>query len=343
MSLRVAILSVAVVVASVCPVPAADFEKYLPTDTSGIVTIDVTQVVAAKPFDKHLRKPAEGLLGNEAVAPLLKLAGIDPLKDVTRVTVAFAPSLFRTEAQPGSGVSSGSGLFVVVNGRFDAKKIHSLVEQLAADGVGVEGHKVGDKLVYEFGLPLVRVHEHGFAVVLDANTLVISSHRDFAEESLKVAARKDAAASKEVRSLVGTLDGKQTIAWAFSSQMVSSQAVSSNQNGGRPPVVKVTTRTYADNGIESVSGGLNVGEKLLLTTQIVFQKPESLKEFVQAAEQIREIACMMLGQLAVKEKELVPAVEAIKGVKLTPKDKTLTISGQVDSDVIGVALKMLTK
>ncbi len=347
MSLRVAVLSVAIAVASVCPAPAGDFEKYLPADTSGVVTIDVAQVVASKPFDKHLRKPAEGLLGHEKVAPVLKLAGVDPLKDVTRVTFAFAPSLMQSEVLPGGVAITKGGFHIVVNGRFDAKKVHTLVEKLAADGIGIEGHKIAGRLMYEFSLNLglgrLGQGDQVFAVVADPSTVVLTSLRPLAEDALKIAAEKDASVPKDVRPLVAALDAKSSVAWAFSSQMATSHSTSTTQIGGQPPVIKLTRRTFGDDGITSVAGGLTVGDKLTLAVRIKVARPEATKALLEALQRGQETLGKEFGRMAEMEKGLVPVLEAIKGVTFGAVENDVTVSGELDADAIGVIFPLLTQ
>lgn len=339
---RLTALSFVAVVAGVCPAAAADFEKYLPPDTAGIVTVDATRIVASKPFDKHLRKPAEALVGSEMVAPLVKLAGIDPLKDVTRLTFAFAPSLMRQEVLPGGEPTARDGLHVVVTGRFDAKKIHALVEKLAADGVGIEGHKIGDRLLYEVGPNLGQGYRL-FAVVASPSALVLSTNPTFAEDALNIAARQDSGAPKEVQPLVAALDDKSSVAWSFSSQMISRQSVTTVEIPGQPPALRVKLHTMGEDGTASFVGGLTTGDKLTLSTRFCFANRESMKKQVEFLERRREVFTRMFDGMAEEEKGLVPVVEAIKGVKLNPKGNDLTVSGELDGDAVGVLLKLLTR
>ena len=44
------------------PIRAADFDKYLPDDTDGLMTINVKQALGSALHAKHLKKPIEDLL-----------------------------------------------------------------------------------------------------------------------------------------------------------------------------------------------------------------------------------------------------------------------------------------
>src|SRR5262245_16671714 len=86
------------------PSRAADFEKYLLDDADAVLTVNVKEVAESPLFTKHFRKQAEALLQMDLVQKLLKDAGVDPLKDVERLTAVMGNSSHRVE-QRNAGTS----------------------------------------------------------------------------------------------------------------------------------------------------------------------------------------------------------------------------------------------
>ncbi len=349
--LPVALLSVAFLVgtAQSSPIGAdktpsnSQAEKYFPTDTAGLISIDVQQVVKSKVYEDQAKPLVELGLKHEKVAPILKQAGLEPLRDISRVTIPLAPSLFRFESQalPGGGVStsSGSGMFVVLEGKFDPKKIHTTAEKFAEDGKTVVLHKVGDGHIYEIGFPTGRgALEHSYFSVPDARTVVICTHRDFVEETIKIASRKDPVVPKQVQELAKLLDRTQTVTWAINEDAVISQSISTTQAGNAPPIVKVQTTHFRDMGGKQATGGVKLGENIVFSAKIEFQKAEKVKETVQVAEMIRDMAAQQFPAVG-KGKDVDAVVESMKKIKVEAKDNTVTISGDVKGKFVGLLVQ----
>src|SRR5260221_12512416 len=85
-------LLVAAVALVATPVNAAELDKFLPDDTQVIATINIRQIIdsgLAKKFE--LGKELENLMGqNDEAIKVLKSLGLDPLKDINRITAAHS-------------------------------------------------------------------------------------------------------------------------------------------------------------------------------------------------------------------------------------------------------------
>jgi hypothetical protein len=90
--LRAAALILGVAALTV-PARAADLDKLAPADAEAAVVLNVKSLFASKAFQILGASHVTAVLKNEPVAKFLKVAGFDPVKDLTSVT-ATAMSLF---------------------------------------------------------------------------------------------------------------------------------------------------------------------------------------------------------------------------------------------------------
>src|SRR5262245_27654260 len=83
------LLSLFALAVSAATLPAADVDKYLPADTEMVLTINIRQILDSA----LVKKEALGMLtdliqGSEEAKTTLTKLGLDPLKDIDRLTVA---------------------------------------------------------------------------------------------------------------------------------------------------------------------------------------------------------------------------------------------------------------
>src|SRR5690349_4649491 len=97
-------LSLALALPALAAAPAGSYEKYLPDETDGVITINVRQLL-----DSELIKKAglDKALAGEDAQKALGVIGLDPLKDIDRVVIA-------------GGKDEG---LVIIQGKFDPAKL----------------------------------------------------------------------------------------------------------------------------------------------------------------------------------------------------------------------------
>src|SRR5262249_9473808 len=102
----------------------ADLDPLLPPDSESYVSVNVRQVVESPLFQKQLPAPLKQALeedGGDKLKPPHKALGIDPFRDVDRLTMA----------SPG-GVEADRGL-IIARGTFDVAKFKAKAEEAARD------------------------------------------------------------------------------------------------------------------------------------------------------------------------------------------------------------------
>jgi hypothetical protein len=317
--LRGGLLTIALLVvasaAQAAPAPdaptAAKIDKFLPDETGGVFVIDVKQILASKAFTKELKKQIEDLLKMEQVQMIMKDTGFDPFKDIDRVVLAITP-----------GAEGMSGPFLVVEGRFDAAKLTAKVDGLSKQFPIIKEVEIGKAKAYEWSLP----GQPAYMALVDKGTFVFCASKQELTEAFEKAGgkKKTEFKSKTLAGLIAKMDPKLAVNVACAGEMATGGSVMSLPGGG---VVRMV-RTLADEGIDSVTGGIAVGEDIKGKVHFAARDADTAKKL--AAEFEAGIADMHahIAREAVRNKELAPIVEVVKTIKSSANEQTITVEGQ---------------
>src|SRR5262249_17126989 len=115
---RISTLAIAIFAS---PLGAAAPDKYLPDDSEVVLTVNVRQFLDTPLVNRDLDKLREALKGQEKVSSELEKVGLDPLKDIDRVTIAGAP---------GQG---DDHFLLVAHGRFDTAKLEARAKTVVTE------------------------------------------------------------------------------------------------------------------------------------------------------------------------------------------------------------------
>jgi hypothetical protein len=323
------------------PARAAEFDKYLLDDTDGVMSVNVKQVLASPLFTKKYQKQVEELLKMGAAQELLKDSGLDPLKDVERLTLVASKSCYQSKGAANNGKVMSSETFfplVILQGRFDPAKLKTKGEQLAKAGGTVKIHKVGEAQVYEV---TIKGTSTAFVAVLDKSSVVVAGSRRHAEDAIEKATgkKKTELKHKAMKTLVDKMDAKQTIAWAACSEMIGETQVSATFDG-QNNIVKVKHVTLAEMGIESASGGLIVGATIKGSTALICKDGDTAKAMGTSIQDGLKSGIAETEKLVAKDKQFAPLVVLLKAIKVAAKDKTVNLQGEGGADGIEAIFKL---
>jgi len=308
---------------SAAPARAGLLDPYLPDDSEVVVTVNVRQILGSPLVKKHgLQKAREALKDLDQVEAVLKDLGFDPFKDLERVTVAG----------PG-GAEKDRGL-LIVHGSFNLAKFKSKGEEAARDYPDyLKIHKVPDvragatHVVYEVSPP--DADTTIFVALSGKDTLLASLGKDYVVDALKKAARKakPALKNKEMQGLLEKMDENQSVS-------VAALGSALTKGGGGPAAVKAQAEK-----VEAVGGGVTVGEDLKVEVALATKTAEGAKELHDSLDKGLKQALALLSVLTSAQKELNPALEVVKALRVTIKGKVVTLKGRVSADVLEDALK----
>jgi hypothetical protein len=98
-------------------------------------------------------------------------------------------------------------------------------------------------------------------------------------------------------------------------------------------------RTLADEGIDSVTGGVTVGQDIKGKVHFTARDADTAKELaakfeVGLAEMHKEVA-----REAVRNKELGPVVDVVKSIKVTTNEATITMEGHGGAEAVEALIK----
>lgn len=308
---------------SAAPARAGLLDPYLPDDSELVLTVNVRQILDSPLVKKHgLQKARDALKELDQVEAVLKDLGFDPFRDLERVTLA----------SPG-GTEKDRGL-AIVHGNFNLDKFRSKGEEAARDYPDyLKIHKVplgggATHVVYEVTPP-----EAGdtplFVALPGKDTLLVSPGKDYVVDALKKAARKakPALKSKEMQALLEKMDEKQSLA-------VAALGSGLTKGGGGPPAIKAVAEK-----VEALGGGVTVGEDLKVELALATRTAEGAKELHDSLDTGLKRALAILSALSSANKDLSPALEVVKALRVSVRGKVVTLKGRVNAEDLEDALK----
>jgi hypothetical protein len=299
----------------------ADLDPLLPPDTESYVSINVRQVIDSPLFQKQILAPLKQALeeaGGEKLKGMLKDLGIDPFKDVDRLTMA----------SPG-GVEADRGL-IIAHGTFDTAKFKAKAEEAIRDNPdALKLHETalggGEKhTIYEVVIPN---QDSSLFVALSGNKLLLASPgKDYVVDALKRARDKKKAGlnNKAFQAVVEKLDPKQSLSLAFLGKSLT--------NANNDTVPKFLTDAFGS--LEAVGGGLNVTNEIKLDVLLAGKDSDSARRMQTALDKGLKMALVGLSLLGEERKELSLLLDVVKSVKVTARGKVVTLTARLTQDVI---------
>jgi hypothetical protein len=326
-SLLTVALLLAASAAQAAPAPdepaVGKIDKYLPDETGGVFVADIKQILASKAFTKELKKQIEDLLKMDQVQMVLNDTGFDPFKDIDRAILAITP-----------GTDGFSGPFLVVEGRFDVAKLTAKADELAKQFPGFKPVEIGKAKVYEMGFGGGNPPYLGF---LDKNTVILSSTKQEMTDAVEKAGgkRKTEFKSKTLAKLIDKMDPKLAVNVACAGEMAMGGSVMSVPGGG---IVRMV-RTLADQGIDSIIGGITVNEEGKAKIHFAAKDADVAKKL--AAEFEVGIAQMQkeIAREAVRNEHLTPVLDVVKTIKTSVNDQTLIVEGHGNATAVEALIK----
>ena len=300
---------------------AGELDKYLPEDTEMVVSFNVRQILDSEFYKKNVGDAGrDALNGVDQAQEILKDLGFDPFKDLDRVIVA-APS----------GADQDRGL-LIAHGRFDFDKFAAKAEQVSKDEPNcLKIHKISDGsggkfLVYE--VTATEQFPSVFVALADGTTLLASPGKDYVVDAMRKTTSKEAPAlkNKQLQAMLERMDDKQSVSLAV---------VGTALTEGVPQDVKDLFEK-----IDGIGGGVTINDEIKIEVAASAKNADDAKEVVEDLKTYLNQGRLMLSVLAfTKNPKIDLLIELVNSVKISVKDKTVTLKGSVSADAIENALK----
>lgn len=302
---------------------AVEVDKYLPEDTEFVVNFNVRQVLDSRLVKSiGLDLAREALKSIDDVNDVLKDLGFDPFKDLDRIVLA----------SPG-GTDKDRGL-MIVHGTYDLAKFKAKAEAVIKDqGDVLKIHKVADglggqHLIYEVNIPDQDLPL--FVALASKSTLLASPGKDYVVEGLKRGKGQAVAAlkNKDFQALLEKMDSTQSLSLAVVGSAL-------NKTDFLLGLAKDLLES-----VDAIGGGITVDEDVKL------ELVGSLKTIGDAREAQKQIkngvnqGLAILALIATQNRDLETAVDVLKTIRCTNKDKTVTLKAQINQEILDRLFKM---
>jgi hypothetical protein len=307
------------------PARAAELDKLLPNDTETLLTINVKQILDSPLVQKlGVDKLKKALNDQDEVKKVLAELGFDPFKDLESITFALS-----------SGSDTDKNL-IIAHGKFDVAKFTAKAEEVAKDmkdvvkitkvpGPGAESAKVN---LYEVNPP--GQNQPLYVALVDKNTLLASAGKDYVLDAIdKQAGRKKSELkSKELKTLLGRIDGKQSVWTAVLGSTLE-----------KSPLASDDTAKDLISKLVDANLGVTIDKDLKVEVGITAKNTEDAKKLDEAINDNLNQAVGILSLLAGNQPEIKPLLTVLKSIRPSIKDKTITIQATVAGDDIEKAVE----
>src|SRR5262245_53042979 len=157
--------------------------KLLPGDTELVVSVNIKQMLDSeiakqyKDIIDQARGALEAQVQNNPAAKYLEKTGFDVLRDLHSVTIAS------------NGTKEVDAVFVVIEGKFNADKVHAVAEEIAGENADhLKISKIGSTKVYEIVPP--GENKRIYAALINDTTLVAAPSQDALKDAISGTPRK---------------------------------------------------------------------------------------------------------------------------------------------------------
>lgn len=290
---------------------AAEVSKYVPADAEAVVHVNVKQILGSPLAKKHLLPLIEKTLkDNQQLQQVLTLLGLDPLKDVSGITISNTGQ-------------KGDKVLVVFHGKFNANKINTTAEAVAKDKKGnFKVTKLGGKNVYESPAKDQTV----YSTVVDEQTLLVSTNKDYVAAALD---GKTGRISQALKSVIGSVDAKQSVWMAVQVTDQMRQALARQDGPGAAIAPK----------LKAITGGINITDSVAVALQVQTSDAKAARELRDVADQAKGVLAFVGGS----NEEAKPFVdELLKTLKINAEKTDVSMSFKFSGPIVEKAVQKLS-
>jgi hypothetical protein len=310
----IALISLAVVGSS----RAADIDPYVLNDSELVMSCNVEQFLQTPLAKKYVRTSyLELLKSNEQLSAILKDLELDPMKDISRVTVS------------GSTDPSGRGI-VIVSGKFNRDKIQALAAKVAAEPNTkdkIKVHKDGDLTVYE----LAGDDKPTFVTFAGDSTLLASRTREVLKEAVSKTSGNVGQPKKELGALIEKASDKDVLWLAVVPSDENLKTIPVNDSQQKKAIEKMT----------GISGTVRVDVDVNIELLIHNADAASAKAMNKAVQDGINLLKLFAPSLTKQKPEYASLTDIVNSLHSGVKEKEVRITGEVTAAAIEKSLKAL--
>jgi hypothetical protein len=311
-------LALAIPLTVVFPLRAAEIDPYVLNDSELVMSCNVEQFLQTPLAKKYVRTSfVELLKSNGQLQALLKELELDPMKDISRVTVS------------GSTDPNGRGI-VIMTGKFNRDKIQALAVKAAADPNSkdkIKVHKEGSLAIYE----LAGEERPTFVTFAGDSTLLASRMREVLKEAVSKTSGKVGQPKKELAALIEKASDKDALWLAV---------VPSSDNLKTIPV-NDPQQKQAIEKISGISGTVRVDVDVNYELLIHNADAASAQAVNKAVQDGINLLKLFTPSLTKQRPEYASFTDIVNSLHSGVKDKDVRLTGEITAAAIDKSLKAL--
>jgi len=296
------------------PARAGDVDPYLPADTEVYNVVNIRQILGSGLIKKVGLDNIKALLQTQQeVGDVLKDLGLDPFKDVDKII----------SAGPATG-EQDKGL-IIIRGRFDVEKFTARADKEAKDNKDVvKKIRIGDNPAYE-----VVIADAGLSMFVGfagKNTILAAMSKDYLGDALKVRGEgKPNLKNKNFADMLTKLDDKQSMAMVVLGDVLTKGPLADAPANIKDMLAKVAVIHGGITLTDGVKIEFSAGTKEAADARTI---KEGIGNAVNAGIGFAALAAM-------QNKDLAPLVDFLKSVKVTSKDKSVSLKAEISGEDLG--------
>jgi len=303
---------------------AAEVDRLLPADSEAVVVINFRQALDSEIVKKYALGQLKDVLAGGDAQKVLKELGIDPLKDVDRVSVGLSG------LDPDTNFKDIKGL-AVIRGKFDPQKLYKAAEaQTRKDADHFSLIKDGQDVIFKYqpddGVPV-------YGTVVNNTTLVVGSDKKLVTAAL-AASGGDAkpALHKDLAAIINRVDDKTAVfACGLTKDKLAKLPIP--QGGGAPAGLKDQLGK-----LDTITLAIRVTADISLEVNFGMADEKSADELGKTVDDGLTQLKGLVPFLVANDPKAKPLADAAKSLKSGVKGKTVSISGTLPGDAIGKLL-----
>lgn len=317
------ILGAVLAVATVAPTRAAEVDNLLPSETESIIFFNVRQILDSDLMKKYaIGQVKQALEGNDA-QKMLKQIGLDPLKDIERVTVGS----WGKDKDDMNAV-------IIVRGKFEPEKLFNAAKDYAKNN--------GDKMsiVEEGDYKLIKFTPENqpkpfYASVADEKTIVGGSDKKLVTAALTAAMKgTKPTIKKDLAALMLKQDEKASM---FACGLVEGKINELPPNVNIPGVDSAKLSKQLEK-MKDFSMTLRLSTDVNLELTAGMKDADAADDFGGTVNQLIDTVKNFLPLLAGNKPEMKPLIDELtKTLKSKVKDSEVTLTVKLSADAIGKA------
>lgn len=312
------LMGAALVLGLTTTIRAAEPDKLLPPDTDTVAMVNLRQIIDSDIIKKYALEQLKQALDGQDAKQMLTDLGLDPLKDIEKIVIGSVETQYKKDAQP--------KFLLIVHGKFDPQKLYKTAEARAkTDGEKFAMVKDGDTVMFKFQPSEGESAVYG--TVVNEKTVIAASEKKLISEALKAAdTNKPATVKKELAALIAKLDDKASISVAG---LLKGKLDEVKLPGGGGIPVKLDGLQKAIPTIETMALSIKIGTDVTLDLSLGMKDENAAGDMRNAMDDLfRDLKPLVQG-LGEFEPKAKPLADVLASVKITAKNKDVTMTGKV--------------